>query len=141
MSRFAHVTIAGIALQNLSGRWCRVDFLDAEALKSTVVSTSVVALDNTVHTQWTDREHASVRFGVQVAQLHISKLDAVVAAMEAALRDGESFAVSGADANNVDVVDVMARLDYEALGGKPYTRGQISSGYVKDVIFRFIATN
>ena len=140
MSRFPHVTIAEVTLQDLSGRWCRADFIDAEALKGTLVAATATALDGTVHTQWTDRARAGVRFGVRVAQLHISKLEDIVAAMETALQAGESFTVAGADTEGVDDLDVQAVIDYASLGGKPYTRGAFSGAYVQDVTFRFVTT-
>ncbi len=136
-SRWAHITIGSIALQDLSGRWCRAEFLDAEALKGTVVASSVVALDATVHTQWTERGAAGVRFGVQVAQLHVSLLDAIVAALESAVKNGESIPVTGSDAEGIDDVAVRATVEYQ--NGKPYTRGQFSGHYVRDITFRFIS--
>ncbi len=140
MSRFAQVTIAAVELKDLSGLWVRADFIDAEALRGDTAAASQIALDHTVHTQWSARGKAGVRFGVRVAQLPVSKLDAVVEAIEAAIQNGEGFAVTGSDMNEVDLIDVLAMRDDQALGGKPYTRGSFSSGYVSDVTFRFIST-
>lgn len=138
MSRFATGTIAGVALVDANGRACRADVLDAEALKSVIVAASVTALDNTVHTFISERLAAGVRYGVRVAQLRISKIEAIVAACESAMMAGNSFVVALADAEGVDDFDVQSVLEYQG-GGKPYTRGTFSGVYVKDVVFRFIA--
>ena len=52
---------------------------------------------------------------------------------------GNSFEVSLSDADGIDEIAVMAVIDYAALSGKAYTRGSFSSGYVRDVTFRFIS--
>jgi hypothetical protein len=138
MSRFATGSIAEVALVDVSGRPVRVDIIDGEALKSIVVASCVIALDNTVHTQVSERVQAGVAFGVHVAQIPIAKVEAIVEACEAALLARETVAVVLADTEGVDSFDVQAVLQYQA-GGKPYTRGSFSGIYVRDIVFRFMA--
>lgn len=140
MSRWAHITIAGVQLKDVSGVWCRAEFVDAEGLKGTVAASNQVALDFSVHTQWSDRGKAAVHFGVNVFQLPIAKIDAIIEATETAIRAGDTFVVAGADDDGVDDVNVRATLDYQAQGGKPYKRATFSGAYVRDVVFRFIST-
>lgn len=142
--RYAEASIAGVSLTDAAtGRPCRVDVLDGEALKSALVGSVSVALDFTVHTQIVERGARSARFGLQVKMLSIEVLNAVVAAMEAALASGEDFVVTARDqtaGERADDINVRAVPDYAAMRGGLYTRGALSNLYVADVAFRFIAT-
>lgn len=137
MARWANITIAGVSLKSAGDVFCRADFVDAEALKGARGATNTVALDFSVHTQTGAHNLSGVAFGVRVYQLPVSKLNAIVAAIEAAYSDGEDFAVTGADGDGVDDIDVRARLEYQA--GKPYTRGTFSGGLIRDINFRFVS--
>lgn len=142
-SRWPEVTIAGVEIRRPGGEWSRCVFLDAEGLKGSVSTSQTVALDSTVHLQWSEREKRAVAFGVRVAQMPAAVLDAVVAAIEDAIRAGESFPVVGSDETGADAVDVQCFPDEEALGGsgRLYTRGEnISGGFIREVTFRFIST-
>jgi hypothetical protein len=142
-SRYAELTIAGVEIRRPGGEWSRAELLDAEALKGTLSGSKTVALDSTVHLQLTDRGARGVTWGARVAQMPASVLDAVVAAIEAKLRAGEPFAVTGSDESGVDDIDVLCFPDYEALGGsgRLFNRaGQISGGFAREVTFRFITT-
>jgi hypothetical protein len=133
-TRFANVTIAGVEIRRPGGEFTRCQILDAEALKGELAGSNTVALDSTVHLQLTVREARGVRFGVRAAQMPASVLDAVVLAIETALL---------ADDSGVDDFDVQAFPDFEALGnsGRLFTRGEnISGGFVREVVFRFITT-
>lgn len=142
--RFAEASVAGVSLTDAAtGRGCRVDVLDGEALKGALVGSSVVALDFSVHTQLAARGAASARFGLAVKILPIARLNEVVAAMEAALAAGTDFVVTAHDQTAGDMADdinVRAVPDYAATRGGLYTRGALSNLYVADVTFRFIAT-
>lgn len=140
MSRFAEGSIAGIALVDTGGLPIRIDVLDGEALKGTAAATSVSALDNTVHTQMMLSGEKSVHFGAKFYQMPLSLLNALVLAMEDAMLLGNAFAVTLGDDDGVDDIAVMAVLDYQAQGGKAYTRGTFSSGYVRDITIRFVST-
>jgi hypothetical protein len=142
-TRFANVTIAGVEIRRPGGEFTRCQILDAEALKGELAGSNTVALDSTVHLQLTVREARAVRFGVRAAQMPASVLDAVVLAIETALLAGDAFPVVGADDSGVDDFDVQAFPDFEALGnsGRLFTRGEnISGGFVREVVFRFITT-
>ncbi len=58
----------------------------------------------------------------------------------AIVSNAASIALDRACADEVDEIAVMAVIDYAATAGKAYTRGTFSSGYVRDVTLRFIAT-
>jgi hypothetical protein len=142
-SRWAELTIAGVEIRRPGGEWSRVEILDAEALKGELSGSVTRALDFSTHLQYSEREGRGVPFGARVAQMPASVLDAVVAAIEAKIRDGEPFAVTGSDESGVDDIDVLCFPDYEALGGsgRLYARGaQISGGFAREVTFRFITT-
>lgn len=139
-TRWASGTVAGVTLQDSGGRDLRVDVLDAEALKGSLVGSSVFALDLTVHSQILSRVSMGVKFGVHMVQVPVDKLSAIVAAMEQALAASETFPVVLSDAAGTDDIDVACVLDFEAAAGKPYQRGAIAAGYVKDVVIRFIST-
>lgn len=140
MSRWPHITIAGVVLKDASGGWCRAEFVDSEGLKGTIAASHTIALDGTVHTQWSEREQSAIHYGVRITQLLVSKLEAIIAATEDALRAGEDFVVQGADEAGVDTIEVLSRIDYEAQGGKPFARGDFSGAYIRNVVFRFIST-
>ena len=141
--RYAIGSIAGVPLLGPAGEACRIDVLDGELLRATLVGSSQTALDFTVHTQVSERNLRGARWGVRVAYLPIAKLNSIVAAMEAALMGGNSFAVvmadqSGADLDLADDIDALVVPDFASLGGKYYTRGALSSAVVKDVTIRFV---
>lgn len=140
MSRFAEGSIAGVDLEDTNSLPLRVDVLDGEAFKSTAIASSVSALDLTVHTQIMAMTSAGVRFGVKLYQCPLSVIEDIVAAMEEAMLAGDSFEVNLADDDGVDGIAVTAVIDYAALNGKAYTRGNFSGAYVRDVTFRFVAT-
>lgn len=139
-NRWSSGTIAGVALTDLGGRDLRTDVLDGEMLSGALSGSSVTALDLTVHTQLISRLQRGARFGVHIAQIPIVRLQAIVAAMEAALAAADTFRVVLADDADADDIDVQAVLDFEATGGKPYQRGAIAAGYAKDVVIRFVST-
>lgn len=122
-----------------AGRACRIDVIGGEAFANTLVGDSVEALDLTVHTQLLARTGSGVHFGAHVAQLPVSKVMAIVAAMQAAIAAGNSFNVTLADSAGVDDINVSCVPDFAALSGSFYKRGGMSAGYMKDVIFQFIA--
>ena len=144
MARYAEGSIAGEDILGPGGAASRIETVDAEGLKGSFTGTSQVALDNTVHTQLTQRGVKGVRWGVRVAFMLISNLNAIVAAMETALSEGDDFAVEMADAggalSKADSINVRCVPDFAALGGRPYTRGALSGDYVKDIVFRFVTT-
>lgn len=140
-TRWAEVIVAGEEIRRPGGEWSRCEILDAEALKGSFAGSNTVALDLTVHLQLTERGKRAVRFGVRVAQMPAAVLDAVVSAIETALAGGEPFRVQGSDLSGVDDFDVLCFPDFEALGnsGRLFTRGaNISGGFVREVVFRFI---
>lgn len=139
-NRWASGSIAGVALTDSGGRDLRTDVVDGEPLNSTLSGSNVTALDLTVHTQLISRLKKGVRFGVRIAQIPRTKLTSVVTAMEAALAGSTTFPVILSDTAGTDNISVKAVLDFEATGGKPYQRGAIAAGYVKDVVIRFIST-
>ena len=141
--RYAEASIAGIALEDVTGRKARVDVIDGEGLKSQFTGRSVVALDFTVHTQIAERGLSGVRFGLRLAWMPVALLNQVVEAMETAIGGGESFIVTASDYGGeplVDDISVSAVPDFSATGGKYFTRAELSSDYVHDVVFRFIST-
>lgn len=141
MARFAEGSIAGIDLEDTNTLPLRVDVLDGEQLKGNAAATNVTALDLTVHSQVLDTSaKAGIHFGVKLYQIPISVLDAILAAMETAILAGNTFEVLLADDDGVDSISVDAVIDYQALNGKPYTRGNFAGVYVRDVTLRFIST-
>lgn len=141
--RYAIASIAGVALQDEHGRGCRVDVVDGEGLKTSVIGRTVVALDFTTHTQLAERGPSGVRFGLRVAWMPVSLLNSVTAAMQAAIGASNTFAVIASDSGApplVDSINVRAVPDYQAMRGNLFTRGELSNDYVKDVLFRFIST-
>ena len=139
-TRWASGSVAGVALQDAGGRDCRVDVLDGETLKGIYIGDSVLALDLSVHTQIINRGVKGAHFGIHVAQIPIDKVDDIIAAMETAIGAGNSFTVTLADEAGIDDFTVLCVPDYAALGGRPYQRGGMAAGYVKEAIFRFIST-
>lgn len=137
MSRYAEGSIAGVDLVDTNNIGLRVDLLDGEGLRSTIVSSAVLALDNTVHVQTMATALSGVHFGVRLAQCPVSVRDAIIEAMETAMAAGTPFEVTLADSDGVDDIAVMAVTDDAQ---KRYSRGSFSGGYVRDVVFRFIAT-
>lgn len=140
MARFSEGTIAEIALEDTNTLPLRIDVLDAEAFRGSMVASQIVALDLTVHTQVLPTVMSGIKFGVKFYQMPVALLSALVTAMETAMLAGESFEVTLADDDGVDQIAVMAQLDYAALGGRPYTRGTFSGFYVRDITMRFIST-
>jgi hypothetical protein len=139
-TRWASGSIAGIALVDSGERDCRIDVVGAEALKSRYAGKASVDLNFGVHLQLADVGRRDARFQVRVAQLLIAKRDAVVTAIEAAVAAGNAFNVTLADANSVDAINDSCLPDYEATGGKLFTRGGFSGGYIKDCVFNFVTT-
>lgn len=142
--RWAVGSIAGVSLVDSGSRNMRTDVLDGEGLKSVFVGSSVQALDFSVHTQLASHGVKGVHFGCHIALLPISKLNAVVAAIEAAATANATFAVVLADATGSDKADnlsVQCVVDYQAINGKVYQRGLLSNIYVKNVVFRFISVS
>lgn len=141
--RFSIASIAGVDLTDLADRDARVILLDAEGLKSSLTGASKQALDFTLHTQLSARAMKGVHFGARAAQLPVERLNAIVAAMEAAM-DGDGFfevvAVdeSGTGAAVVDDISADVVPDYAAMGGAIFRRGELSNLYAKDLLFRFI---
>lgn len=136
-------SIADIDLKDAGGRFMRVDVIDGENLKVSVVASSVVALDFTVHSQVAANSLKGIRFGIHIALLAIDTYNDIVDAIEAAMLAAEDFNVVVADADNTDKVDdinVGCVVDYQASSGKICQRGALSNKYVKDVVFRFIST-
>jgi hypothetical protein len=140
MSRYADGSIAELDLVDTNSLPLCIDVLDGEALKGGAIASSVVALDQTVHTQILPTAQAGLHFGAKLYQAPISLLNDIVEAMEAAMLAGDSFEVSLSDTDGVDEIAVMAVIDYAALSGRAYTRGTFSGAYVRDVTFRFIST-
>jgi len=138
-TRWASGSVAGVNLVDAGGRDCRVDVLDGEALKGTLVGDSVTALDLTVHTQLINRSEKSVHFGIHIAQIPIGAVEGIVTAIEAAIGAGNSFPVILADSSGVDDISSLCVPDFAAMGGRAFQRGGMAAGYVKDVIFRFIS--
>jgi hypothetical protein len=139
-TRWASGSIAGVALVDGGGRDCRIDVVGAEALKSRYTGKASVDLNFDVHLQLADVARRDVRFQVKIAQLLIAKRDSVVAAIEAAVAAGNAFNVTLADANSVDAINDSCLPDYEATGGRLFTRGGFSGGYIKDCVFNFVTT-
>lgn len=140
-TRWATGSIAGVDVEDLGGRPCRMDVLDGESLRGTMVGDSVIALDLTVHTQVLNRAGVGARFGLQIAQLPAETLSSIVAAIDAAVGASNSFGVTVADAAGVDDIDVFCVPDFAATDGKIFQRGGMAGGYVKEVIFRFIVVS
>lgn len=142
--RYAVASIAGVSLEDESGRKARVDVIDGEALKTVLTGRSVVALDWSVHTTLSERGASSVAFGLHPEWLPITLLNEVVAAMETALDAGEDFLVVASDSlgdPKLDDISVLAVPDFQALGrGRYFTRAQLSNEFVRDILFRFIST-
>jgi hypothetical protein len=139
-TRWASGSIAGVALVDSGGRDCRIDVIGAEALRSRYTGKASVDLNFGVHLQVADVARKNVRFQVKVAQLLIAKRNAVITAIEAAVAAGNAFNVTLADANNVDAINDFCLPDYEAAGGRLFTRGGFSGGYIKDCVFYFVTT-
>lgn len=142
--RWAVGSIAGVALTDSGSRNMRVDVLDGEGLRSAFVGSSVFALDFTVHTQLANHGVKGVHFGVHIGLLPISKLNTIIAAIEAAANSNSTFNVTLADASGSDKVDnlnVNCVADYAALQGRIFQRGALSNIYVKDVVFRFLVVS
>jgi hypothetical protein len=139
-TRWASGSIAGVSLVDSGGRDCRIDVVGAEALRSRYAGKASVDLNFGVHLQLADVGRRDVRFQVRVAQLLIAKRDAVITAIEAAVAAGNALNVTLADANNVDAINDFCLPDYEAAGGKLFTRGAFSGGYIKDCVFYFVTT-
>lgn len=140
-SRWADVTIAGVEIRRPGGEFSKSRIVGAEALAGVLAGSVTVALDSTVHLLLSERETRGVRFRVVVAQMPASVLASVVAAIEAALSDGEAFPFVGSDESGVDDLSVLCFPDYEALGGSGnvYTRGEdLSGGFVREVTFPLI---
>jgi hypothetical protein len=127
-NRWATGSVADISINDAGGRPCRVNVLDGEPFTQTLVGSTQVALDLTVHTQLLARTDASIRFGIHVAQVPVQFRDDVVASIEIYLADGLPFPVILAD----DAVP-----DWEAQGSL-YKRGPIAAGYIKDFVMRFV---
>ncbi|MET0646970.1 MAG: hypothetical protein ABW208_10145 [Pyrinomonadaceae bacterium] len=142
--RYAIASIAGVALEDEFGRQAKVDVVDGEALKTTLVGRTVVALDFTTHTLLAERGPQGVHFGLHPEWLPIGLLNEIVAAMEAALEAGEDFPVVASDSlgsPKLDDISVLAVPDFRALGdGKYFTRAQLSNDFARDILFRFIST-
>jgi hypothetical protein len=141
--RFAISSIAGVDLTDLGDRDARVDVLDGEGLKTSFTGTSKQALDFSVHTQLTARAAKGVHFGARAAQLPTERVNEIVAAIEAAMTDDESFEVvmhdeSGTGSSVLHDITATVVPDYAALAGKVFTHGALSNLFVKDLVFRFI---
>lgn len=141
--RYAVASIAGVSLEDAHGRKARVDVVDGEAHKTSLTGRSVIALDFTVHTILGERGPQAVNFGLHPEWLPIPLLNQVVAAMEAALVGGEDFVVTASDSlgdPKLDDISVTAVPDFRAMGGKYFTRAQLSNEFVRDILFRLIST-
>lgn len=138
--RWSVGSIAGVAIQTGS-RACRIDVVDGEGFRNTVVSTSRQALDYSVHTQSGVRGSKFIKFKVRVEFIEIGNLNAIIAALEAAMvavSSGVSVILSDAgSAPKVDNFSATCLPDTESIGGKYFTRGALSNGFVKDVTFPF----
>lgn len=142
--RWAVGSIAGVSLVDSGSRNMRTDVIDGEGLKSVFVGSSVQALDFSIHTQLASHGVKGVHFGCHIALLLISKLNAVVTAIEAAATSNATFAVVLSDATGSDKIDnisVQCVIDYQAFSGKIFQRGAMSNLFVKDVVFRFISVS
>ena len=140
--RWAVGSIAGVDLEDAGGRPARVDVLDGESLNTIFSSSTVLALDFTVHTQVAANNLRGIHFGVHIAQLPIAAYQAIILAIETAMLDGEAFPVILADADGGDEADdinIDVVPDFQANGGKIAQRGALVNTYVKDVVFRFIS--
>jgi hypothetical protein len=136
-NRWATGSVADISINDAGGRPCRVNVLDGEPFTQTLVGSTQVALDLTVHTQLLARTDASIRFGIHVAQVPVQFRDDVVASIEIYLADGLPFPVILADDAGADSIDVLCVPDWEAQGSL-YKRGPIAAGYIKDFVMRFV---
>lgn len=143
--RWVSGSVAGQSLTDAGGGSCRIETQDAEALKATVVGSTKTALDFSIHTQISIRGHKGIHFGIRILQIPIGKLNAVLAAMQAAVLNGVNFPViladAGAGADKLHDISVQARPDFDAMGGRLYTGGSLSSDYAKDVVIRFITAS
>lgn len=140
-TRWAAGSIAGVDVEDLGGRPCRIDVLDGESLRGAMVGDSILALDLTVHTQILNRSGVGVHFGLQIAQVPVGVLDDIIAAIDTAVGTSDSFIVTMSDSAGVDDIDVFCVPDFAATDGKIYQRGGMAGGYVKDVILRFIVVS
>lgn len=138
-TRWASGSVAGVDLKDAGGRDCRVDVVDGEAFRGSIVGDSVVALDLTVHTQLLDRSDKAVHFGIHIAQIPAATITDIIEAIEDAVSVGDSFPVILADETFIDDISVLCVPDYAQMDGKPYQRGSMAAGYVKDVVFRFVS--
>lgn len=141
--RFAIASIAGVVLTDLGDRDARVDLLDAESFKTSLTGTSKQALDFSLHTQLAARAAKGVHFGARAAQLPVERVNEIVEAIEAAMEADGSFEVVAHDEMGtgdgvLDDLTVDCVPDYAALGGKVFTRAELSNFYVKGIVFRFI---
>jgi hypothetical protein len=139
-TRWASGSIAGVALVDGGGRDCRIDVGGAEALRSRYTGKASVDLNFGLHLQLADVARRDVRLQVKIAQLLIAKRDSIITAIEAAVAAGNTFNVTLGDANGVDAINDFCLPDYEAAGGRLFTRGGFSGGYIKDCVFNFVTT-
>lgn len=138
-NRWATGSVAGVSLQDAGGRPLRTDVLDAEPFRGTLSGNAQQSLDLTTHVQILSRGTKGIHFGIHVAQIPVSKVALIVAAIESAIGAGNPFNVTLADDAGADSINKSCVPDYQALEGKLYRRGAIAAGYMKDLVMRFIS--
>jgi hypothetical protein len=140
-TRWASGSIAGVDVEDLGGRPCRMDVEGGEGLRGAMVGDTILALDLTPHTQILNRSKLGVRFGLKIAQLPASVLSDIVDAMDAAMAASTNFVVNVSDSAGIDNINVHCLPDFQASNGAYFQREGMAGGYVKGVTMRFIVVS
>lgn len=130
---YAQVSIAGTELKD-GDSWCKCLVLDGANLLSTTVASATFAADGTPYIQ-TLSPSKGVGFGIKAEFIPPDVLNAVVAAVMAAIAGGDSVAVIAED--DIHDIEVEAYPDFSQqwLSDEPQ---RTNPDVVKNVTFRFI---
>lgn len=128
---YATAVIAGVALTN-----CKVLVIDGANLLAQTTGSTQVAADGTVYVQ-TLAPLGGQAFGLRAEFLSPTLLNAVAAAVEAALAAGSGFLVEAED--DIHNFAVMAYPDFNA-GWLSYEEQRTNPDTIKNVTFRFITS-